>query len=46
MYFTFFRPDNVGKGLIKILQRGRTGEIWIVENEESPRLAKIPDFSY
>jgi len=46
MYSIFFRPDNVGKGLIEILQRGRTGEIWIVENEEPPRLANIPDISY
>ncbi|KAL5242130.1 hypothetical protein ACI65C_009540 [Semiaphis heraclei] len=32
--------DNVGKALIYILEQGCSGQYWIVENEETPRLAE------
>ncbi|XP_025204899.1 15-hydroxyprostaglandin dehydrogenase [NAD(+)]-like [Melanaphis sacchari] len=35
--------DNVGKALIYILKQGITGQYWIVENEETPRLAVTAD---
>lgn len=41
------RPNNVGKALICILECGKTGDCWIVEDEKLPRLAVIPnDDSY
>ncbi|XP_050531781.1 15-hydroxyprostaglandin dehydrogenase [NAD(+)]-like [Daktulosphaira vitifoliae] len=39
-------PDKLGKGLIEILKHGKTGDCWIVENNEEPRLANIPDIPY
>ncbi|XP_026813516.1 15-hydroxyprostaglandin dehydrogenase [NAD(+)]-like [Rhopalosiphum maidis] len=35
--------DNVGRALIYILKQGITGQYWIVENEETPRLAVTTD---
>ncbi|CAI6356329.1 unnamed protein product [Macrosiphum euphorbiae] len=32
--------DNVGEALIYILEKGSSGQYWIVENEETPRLAE------
>ncbi|XP_022167968.1 15-hydroxyprostaglandin dehydrogenase [NAD(+)]-like [Myzus persicae] len=32
------KPDNVGNALITILEHGKTGETWIVEDNKPPRL--------
>jgi len=34
------RPDNVGNALITILEHGKTGETWIVEDNKPPRLVE------
>jgi len=34
------RPDNVGIALITILEYGKTGETWIVEDNKPPRLVE------
>lgn len=34
------RPNNVGNALITILEYGKTGETWIVEENKPPRLVE------
>ncbi|XP_060881136.1 15-hydroxyprostaglandin dehydrogenase [NAD(+)]-like [Metopolophium dirhodum] len=34
------KPDNVGNALITILEHGKTGETWIVEDNKPPRLVE------
>jgi len=36
--FFWTRPDHVGNALIEILEHGKTGETWIVEDNRPPRL--------
>ncbi|XP_050420824.1 15-hydroxyprostaglandin dehydrogenase [NAD(+)]-like [Adelges cooleyi] len=38
--------ESVAKGLIEILKHGSTGDCWIVENDEKPRPANLPDIPY
>lgn len=42
-FLKFSRPDNVGKALICILEHGKGGDCWVVEDGKSPRLAVIPN---
>jgi len=44
--FSFiFSSDNVGKALVYILEKGTTGQYWIVENEETLRLEVTADIN-
>ncbi|XP_025202547.1 15-hydroxyprostaglandin dehydrogenase [NAD(+)]-like isoform X2 [Melanaphis sacchari] len=38
LYTKTQKPDNIGKALITVLELGKTGETWIVEDNKPPRL--------
>lgn len=38
-----FSTEFVKDALIYVIKNGKTGDIWIAENEESPRLSNFSD---
>lgn len=40
LFFNSLRPDYVGNALIEILEYGKTGETWIVEDNKPPRFVE------
>ena len=38
----FFRAEHVAKALIHLLNNGKSGSVWLVENGQSPQEISFP----